>query len=70
MGDSGSQLKTFVQWRLVEIENIKCAPAGDKIVTLFFYQITSFHHCLWLSTVKYYLLLIELKTLSLAYPTI
>jgi len=36
MGDSGSQLKTFVQWRLVEIENIKCAPAGDKIVTLFF----------------------------------
>ena len=35
MGDSDSQLKTCVQWRLVEIGNIKCGPAGDKIITLF-----------------------------------
>ena len=64
MGDSDSQLKTFGQWRLVEVENIKCAPEEDKITTLgFFYQITSFHHSLWLSTVKYNLLFIELKTL-------
>jgi hypothetical protein len=40
--ESDSQLKTFVQWRIVKLENIKCAPTGDKIVTLFFYQIILF----------------------------
>ena len=64
MGDSDSHLKTFVQWRLVEVENIKCAPAGDKIIKLgLFNQITSFHHSLLLSNVKHNLLLTELQTL-------
>jgi len=38
MGDSDSQVKTFVQWRLVEVENIKCAPQEDKIIRLGFFK--------------------------------
>jgi hypothetical protein len=37
-----SQMKTFVQWRLVETENVKCVPAEDKIITLFFIKLLPF----------------------------
>ena len=42
MGDSDCQLKTFVQWRHVQVENVKCAPEEDKIITLFLIILLTF----------------------------